>query len=64
MPAKRDSVRVYYEGTRVDSEQPARIVTRQEAQELKQRGEGYFTCHGQVFILTRVPTDVITARSK
>ena len=64
MTTKRDSVRVYYEGMSVKSEQPVRTVTRQEAQHLKKNGEGYFSSHGQVFILTHVPVEVIAARFK
>jgi len=64
MTTKRDSVRVYYEGMSVDNEEPVRIATRQEARQLKQNGEGYFSCHGEVFMLTHVPVEVIAARFK
>lgn len=64
MTIKRDSVRVYYEGMSVDGEEPVRTATRQEAQQLKQNGKGYFSCHGQVFMLTEVPLEVIAARFK
>ncbi len=64
MATKRDSVRVYYEGMSVDTERPVRIATRQEAQQLKENGEGYFSSHGQVFMLTHVPVEVIAARFK
>jgi hypothetical protein len=62
MATKRESVRVYYEGMSVDTEEPVRTATRQEAQQLKQNGKGYFSCHGRVFTLTQVPLDVIAAR--
>jgi hypothetical protein len=64
MATKRDSVRVYYEGMSVKDEEPVRTATRQEAEQLKKNGEGYFSTRGQVFILTHVPLEVIAGRFK
>jgi hypothetical protein len=54
MATKRGSVRVYYEGMSVKNEEPVRIATRQEAQQLKKSSEGYFSSNGQLFMLTQV----------
>ncbi len=55
MATKRGSVRVDYEGMSVKNEESVRIVTRQEAQQLKKSREGYFFSNGQLFMLTHVP---------
>jgi hypothetical protein len=57
-------VRVFYEGIRIQTDDPVRIIPVEEARLLKESGEGYFSSNGKVLILIHVPVDVIAARFK
>lgn len=57
-------VRVFYEGMKIDTDEPVRVVPVEEARRLKENGEGYFSSHGKVLILIHVPVEVIAARFK
>jgi hypothetical protein len=58
------SVQVFYEGMRIQTDDPVRIVPIEEARRLKESGEGYFSSNGKVLILVHVPVEVIAARFK
>ena len=55
---------MFYEGMKIDTDEPVRVVPVEEARQLKEKGEGYFSSHGRVLILIHVPVEVIAARFK
>jgi hypothetical protein len=58
------TVRVFYEGMRINDDDPVRVIPLEEARRLKESGEGYFASNGKVLILIHVPVEVIAARFK